>query len=554
VITHAFVPAIISYIALVYIVHLEAVKMDMPMLKKFDDGSPAKTVVQKLIGFLSGFLLVCGVAFGVYYGLGWIKPILGDSAFFVISATLIAIYVFALKFGSNYPVIEPDDPNEKNIVLPAAGPIFKAGMFYLLPVIVLVWGLMVERLSPGLSAYYASIFIMLMIVTRPFLEAMFRKNASTEGQFKQGFVDLMDGMITGSKNMIGIAIATATAGIIVGAVSQTSVGSVLADVVEVLSMGNIFLMLVLVAILCMILGMGLPTTANYIVVSSLMATVIVEVGASNGLIIPLVAVHLFVFYFGLMADVTPPVGLASFAAAAVSGGDPIKTGVVAFVYALRTAVLPFLFVYNTDLLLINVTYLQGFGVFFLGTCAILAFTAATQGYFFAKNNIVEGAVLMLCALLLFRAGIVIDLIQDPYTKVESANYQETAGDVPAGALLRFNISGEDDFGNPKTFVSQVKLGEGATIDDRLASIGMTVVPAGDHLEVDTVEVGSEAYRANLQSFQLITSIEVPNDQPSRIFVWIPTFIVLFLLARLQKARQRKIDMDKASRNAGTSAA
>ncbi len=502
-----------------------------------------------MIGFLSGFLLVCGAGFFVYYGLGWLKPVLGDAAFAVISVALIAIYIVALKFGTNYPVIQPDDPNETEIKLPAAGPIFKAGMFYLLPVIVLVWGLMVERLSPGLSAYYASVFIMFMIVTRPLFEAMFRKNESTSGKFKQGFVDLMDGMITGSKNMIGIAIATATAGIIVGAVSQTSVGAVLADVVEVLSMGNIFLMLVLVGILCMILGMGLPTTANYIVVSSLMASVIVEVGAANGLIIPLVAVHLFVFYFGLMADVTPPVGLASFAAAAVSGGDPIKTGVVAFVYALRTAILPFLFVYNTDLLLINVNYIQGFGVFFLGTCAILAFTAASQGYFFARNNIIETVVLLFCAFALFRAGFFIDMIEDPYTKVDSGNYQETLADVPSGSLLRFNIDGEDEVGNPKSFVAQIKLGEGSTIDERLASTGLTLIPAGEFVEVDSVEVASEAYKANLGSFQIIKSFDVPNPQPSRIFIWIPTFILLILLALNQKRRKAKEDMGKAEPSA-----
>ncbi len=100
--------------------------------------------------------------------------------------------------------------------------------------------------------------------------------------------------------------------------------------------------LVLTAILSLILGMGLPTTANYIVVSALLAPVIVTLGQQNGLIVPLIAVHLFVFYFGIMADVTPPVGLASFAAAAVSGGDPIQTGVVAFFYSLahRGAAVP----------------------------------------------------------------------------------------------------------------------------------------------------------------------------------------------------------------------
>ena len=122
-------------------------------------------------------------------------------------------------------------------------------------------------------------------------------------------------------------------------------------------------MLLLVALMSLILGMGLPTTANYIVVSSLMAPVIVSVGGQSGLIVPLIAVHLFVFYFGILADDTPPVGLAAFAAAAISQGDPIRTGVQGFAYDIRTAVLPFIFIFNTDLLLIDVTWIEGISIF-----------------------------------------------------------------------------------------------------------------------------------------------------------------------------------------------
>ena len=122
--------------------------------------------------------------------------------------------------------------------------------------------------------------------------------------------------------MIGIGVATAAAGIIVGTVSLTGVGLVMTEIVELLSGGNLIIMLLLVAFISLILGMGLPTTANYIVVSTLMAPVVVELGAQSGLLVPLIAVHLFVFYFGLMADVTPPVGLASFAAAAIARSRP----------------------------------------------------------------------------------------------------------------------------------------------------------------------------------------------------------------------------------------
>src|SRR5690554_2050791 len=259
------------------------------------------------------------------------------------------------------------------------------GLHYILPVIVLVWCLMVERLSPGLSAFWATVFMIFIMLTQRPIIALFRGRGDLAADIKEGCFDLWDGLVTGARNMIGIGIATATAGIVVGAVSQTGVGLVLADVVEILAMGNLLLILLLTAVLSLILGMGLPTTANYIVVSALMAPVILMLGQQNGLIVPLIAVHLFVFYFGIMADVTPPVGLASFAAAAVSGGDPIRTGFQAFYYSLRTAALPFLFIFNTDLLLIDVGWLQGVIIFVIATIAMLIFAAGTQGYFLVRK-------------------------------------------------------------------------------------------------------------------------------------------------------------------------
>jgi TRAP-type uncharacterized transport system fused permease subunit len=229
--------------------------------------------------------------------------------------------------------------------------------------------------------------------------------------------------------MIGIGIATATAGIIVGAVSQTGVGLVLADLVEFLSMGNLLLMLMLTALLSLILGMGLPTTANYIVVSSLLAPVVVTLGQQNGLIVPLIAVHLFVFYFGIMADVTPPVGLASFAAAAVSKGDPIKTGITAFYYSLRTAALPFLFIFNTDLLLIDVDFAHGVLIFIVATIAMLIFAAATQG-FLVKSRWYERAAAA-GGLHPVPSWLLDGLLHDPYRDTAPAELVQTMGQVEA---------------------------------------------------------------------------------------------------------------------------
>ncbi|MGI9437518.1 MAG: TRAP transporter permease, partial [Geminicoccaceae bacterium] len=392
VVKHAFLPALISYIALVYIVHLEAMKADMQGLPRAYEPGP---LMQRIIMFVFGVVVLCAVSFAVYYGIGWIRPVFGPAASWIIGIGLIIVYVALIAFGSRYPELQMDDPNAPVTALPMPGPTIKAGLHFLLPVVVLVWALMVERLSPGLSAFWGACFMIFILVTQRPLFAFCRKIGDVGTEARAGFADLLDGLVAGARNMIGIGIATATAGIIVGAVSQTGVGSALAEVVEVLSGGNILAILFLTAILSLILGMGLPTTANYIVVSALLAPVIVTLGQQNGLIVPLIAVHLFVFYFGIMADVTPPVGLASFAAAAVSGGDPIKTGFVAFFYSLRTAALPFLFIFNNQLLLIDVGWIEGIMVFIIATIAMLVFAAATQGWFFDRLKVWEIPLLLL---------------------------------------------------------------------------------------------------------------------------------------------------------------
>jgi len=534
VITHAFLPAVISYIALIYIVHLEALKQDMQGLPR---RSVPKPLLQKLQGFLIGFIGIAAVAMAVYYGLGWMKPLLGDASGVVIGALLAAVYIYLVKIAASVPDLTLDDPNSPMVQLPEVGPTVRSGLHYLLPVVVLVWCLMVERLSPGLSAFWATVLMIFILVTQRPLIARFRGEGESAARLRQGFNELIDGLIAGARNMIGIGIATATAGIIVGAVSQTGVGSVLADLVELLSMGNLLLMLVLTAVLSLILGMGLPTTANYIVVSSLLAPVVVALGEQSGLIVPLIAVHLFVFYFGIMADVTPPVGLASFAAAAVSGGDPIKTGVQAFVYSLRTAALPFLFIFNTDLLLINVGWAQGIQVFIIATVAMLIFTAATQGFFVTRSRLYESALLLLIAFSLFRPGFWMDRIVDPYQQVGPTEVMQTLEATESGTELRIWLDGEDDVGNARSFMALLPLGEGESAKDKLLATGVELIDNGGKLVVDFVEYDSKAEQQGLKFDQVITSIDVPAKQPAKEWIYIPALLLLALVVAMQRRRR-----------------
>ena len=536
VIKHAFLPALISYIALIYIVHLESLKLGLQALPR---ANVAKPWMQRLIGFAFGAALISGLSLGVYYGLGWLKPALGDAALWVIAGLLALVYLGLLKIAASNPPLPHEDPNMPLEKLPETRPVLLSGLHFLLPVVVLVWCLMIERLSPGLSAFWGSVMLVIILLTqRPLLSWMRRDGSHDHGTFIDGVIDLREGLIAGARNMIGIGIATAAAGIIVGAVSQTGVGLVLADLVELLSMGNLLLMLLLTAFLSLILGMGLPTTANYIVVSSLLAPVIVALGQQNGLIVPLIAVHLFVFYFGIMADVTPPVGLASFAAAAVSKGDPIRTGVTAFYYSLRTAALPFLFIFNTDLLLIGVDFWHGVLIFIVATIAMLIFAAGTQGYFLVRSRWYESLLLLLVAFTLFRPGFWMDLIHDPYQEIPPAQLVEALGNVEEDSQLRLRVLGEDAVGDAREFVLLLAIPDGASGEEKLEKIGLMTYEQDGKLLVDSVTFGSPAAEAGLEFDQQILSVRAPTDRWPKEFMWIPGFLLFGLIVWMQRRRRQ----------------
>ncbi|QTN47735.1 TRAP transporter permease [Ectopseudomonas mendocina] len=533
IIKHAFLPAAISYIALLYIVHLEALKLGLQPI----GGHQPKPWLRRLTGFAFGAALISGLSLAVYYGLGWLKPALGEYALPVIGVLLAVVYLALLKVAASVPVLPPEDPNAPLEELPQTRAVLLSGLHFLLPVVVLVWCLMIERLSPGLSAFWGSVMLIIILLTqRPLLSWMRRDGSHDHGTFIDGVVDLREGLIAGARNMIGIGIATAAAGVIVGAVSQTGVGLVLADLVELLSMGNLLLMLILVAVFSLILGMGLPTTANYIVVSSLLAPVVVALGQQNGLIVPLIAVHLFVFYFGIMADVTPPVGLASFAAAAVSKGDPIKTGIVAFFYSLRTAALPFLFIFNTDLLLIDVDFWHGVIIFIVATIAMLIFAAGTQGFFLVRSRLYESVLLLLVAFTLFRPGFWMDMLHDPYQEVPPAELAQALDGVEDGSSLRLRILGENAVGDPREFTVLLPVPDAASGQARLEKLGLNLYEEGDKVLVDSVTFGSIAADAGLEFDQQILSVRAPTDRWIKELMWIPGFLLFGLVVLLQRRR------------------
>ncbi len=350
VVKHAFVPAFLTYGALFYIVDIEAAKLGMRGLPRAHPAPFVGSLLRALMT-ICGIIILSGL---VYWGVGWTKVVFGGAASAVLGATLVVAYLALMRYKAGYPDLPLDDPSQAKIEVPDFFATARTGLHFLLPVIVLIWCLMVEELSPGLSAFWGTAFLIVIVATQRPLLAAFRGERAFAAAWRAGWTDLVSALENAARNMTGVGIATAAAGIIVGTVALTGIGLVMTEIVELVSGGNLLAMLALTALICLILGMGMPTTASYVVVATLMAPVLVELAQQNDLAVPLIAVHMFVFYFGLMADVTPPVGLAAYAAAAISGADPVKTGIQAFRYEIRTGLLPFIFIFNSELLLIDI--------------------------------------------------------------------------------------------------------------------------------------------------------------------------------------------------------
>jgi len=294
--------------------------------------------------------------------------------------------------------------------LPAVGPILRSGFHYLIPLGYLIYSLVVVHMTPERAAFNTVLLIGLLIL----LQEAWRASRSGQGALhgvRRGAGLILEGLEAAGRGMVGIALATASAGIIVGVVTITGIGFGLSDIVQALSMGNIIAVLVMTQIICLILGMGLPTTANYIVMASLVVPVVLNLAEKSGLQVPAVAAHLFVFYFGIMADSTPPVALAAYAASAIAKSDFWRTGVQGFIYEMRTAFLAYMFFFNPKLLLIGVNgFFDGLEVVLSGFVGMVAFASGVMGFLHRPLGLLQRLLLLGAAVALVTPGIQSDLV------------------------------------------------------------------------------------------------------------------------------------------------
>ena len=449
VVKHAFLPAIISYIALFYISHLEALKLN---LKGMEDS---------------------------------------------------------------------DVPNLKKT--------FLSGLHFLIPIFVLIYMLVYLRFTASYSIFYATVSLIFVNLINKIIKEDDYTNA-----LKSWFNQTIVGFEKGALNMVGVGIAIATAGIIVGAVGSTGLSTNLIIVIESIARDNVVILLFLTIILCLLLGMGLPTTANYVVVASLMATVLVDVGNASGFIFPLIAVHLFVFYFGLIADVTPKVGLASYAVAAISGGDPLRTVVQAFLYSLRTGILPIVFLFNHELLLIGVENIwHALIVIITSLVGILVFTSATQGWFITKLRWYEVILFLFISISLLSPEFVLNKFYPKYNYIDISNVNKINLDPKKEVQLK--VTRITEYGERyKLFVIKKNTFKE---EYNIEEYGMSIIKENEKYIIDTLKWNGNAKKSGFEMGDYVSEFKVENaDRPSKTIIYPLAIFLLLIFGYLNSRR------------------
>ena len=218
-------------------------------------------------------------------------------------------------------------------------------------------------------------------------------------------IDIVASLDKGSRSVLGVAVACGMAGIIVGMITLTGIGLTLGNSLTALAGGNQYLTLIFTMLASIILGMGVPTTANYLITSTIMAGTVMKVVGCD-----ILAAHLFVFYFGIIADITPPVALAAMAGSAIAKSDPFKTGLNAVKLAIAAFIVPYIFVFNNKMLFIGAQWYDILQIGITSVFGMLGIAAALEGYYTRHAHLLQRILFLAGGLLLIEPGLITDII------------------------------------------------------------------------------------------------------------------------------------------------
>ena len=329
-------------------------------------------------------------------------PIMGAAAFLMAEITgfdysevvIAAILPAFLYFAGSFLMVhfEAKKLNLRGLdksEIPSFWKIFLEKGYLLLPLVVLVYSMMSGKTSSK-SAVYA---ILTSIVV-----SMFRKDT------RMSFSTFLDALENGARSTISVAVACAIAGIIVGIVTLTGIGLKLASGLLALSGGIKIFALFFTMLACIILGMGVPTTANYVIMATITAPIVVKLG------VDLLAAHMFVFYFGIVADITPPVALAAYAGSAIAKSNPLKTGITATRIAIAAFIVPYVFAFSPEMLLLGAPVYKAVQIAVTSFIGMYGVAVGMEGFMQTKLNWPQRLICIACGLMLIDTGVLTDIV------------------------------------------------------------------------------------------------------------------------------------------------
>jgi len=357
----AILPAVLYFAGIFMMIHFEAKKLGLKGLPKDSIPNFFKLFIRKGYLFLPIIVLVSMMSAGKTPAMSACMGIVTTLGIMLIEDLVKTIVRFVKKTQS-----ASESAKELVVLLvPVAA----------LAVFMFVFGFKLEN-ACLLTGF---VYILLSFLT---------KNTRESGKIS------LEALETGMRNTMGVSLACALAGIVAGVVTMTSLGSTLISIIVPIAEKNMLLALFMTMIACIILGMGVPTTANYLIMATITAPILTEMG------LPVLAAHMFVFYFGIVADITPPVALAAYAGSAIAHSNPLKTGVMATRLAITAFIIPYIFAFNPKMLFIEATGIEIVVIILTAIIGIFALSAALEGYMFRKLKFYEIIPLIIGGLLM----------------------------------------------------------------------------------------------------------------------------------------------------------
>ncbi len=356
----AILPAVLYFMGIFLMIHFEAKKLGLKGLPKDALPNFFKLIIKN--GYLLLPIVVLVIAMN-YLSAGL------SACLAILAALIVSLFPKKLTKSNAWKIIVP--------VIPVA-------------VLLALW------IPNGRAGLSTAIFVSLVLTV---LASFVVKNEATLSPKL-----IVESFESGAKNTIGVAVACGMAGIISGVVTMTALGGVLVKTLVPLAENSTFLALFLTMICCIVLGMGVPTTANYIIMATITAPILVKMG------IPMLAAHMFVFYFGIVADITPPVALAAYAGSAIAKSNPMKTGITATRLAITAFIVPYIFAYSPQMLFIDTKWYEVVLIVITAIVGIYGVSAAMEGYMNVKMPWWQRILCLAGGLLCIVPGVVTDAI------------------------------------------------------------------------------------------------------------------------------------------------